>query len=449
MTTEDQLRELLSRAADLPDITVPPVGRLLARARRRRRANLAAFTAVTAAAAIAAAVGLSVRAGQPTTAIGTHSAPPAATLARYHWSGLPPSPLGHRSQAIVLWTGRELIELGGVARGSTARDGAAYVPATGRWTSIPAPRGNVGMANAVTAWTGRQLFVSNGQYASCPAARGGRATPAGCLPRAGLYDPVARQWTTTLLPSPLRGLMLQAAVWTGHRVVVAGVDQSHGRLAVAAFGPATGRWQMITPRLPAAHPPRVIAMVATPGRLIFWSLWDREVKTAGGGVIHSGVDVFAMNASGTWANVTGRWPQNWYVVNPVFTGQAILLSPGQGWCGLMCNPAPPIGGAHGYFADPATLARTPIPLGPLGKVNPALIWAGRSVVAVNLYAAITGPNGGRPQIHPGDLAAWDPATGWHQLPRIPGRPAVSALPLWTGSALLVLTDHGQLMSLHP
>lgn len=68
--------------------------------------------------------------------------PTAAELARYHWSSLPPSPLGPRSQPLLTWTGRYLIELGGAHRGhDVPQNGASYDAATHRWRRVaPVPR---------------------------------------------------------------------------------------------------------------------------------------------------------------------------------------------------------------------------------------------------------------------------------------------------------------------
>ena len=113
----------------------------------------------------------------------------------------------------------------------------------------------------------------------------------------------------------------------------------------------------------------------------------------------------------------------------------------------------------GYFADPATLTRTIIPAGPLGEANPAFVWTGRAIIAVNLDAAI----GGRGPIRPDDMALWDGSAGrWLRLPAPPDYPrlastgrfipasevAPSAAPIWTGTELLALTDTGHLLGFH-
>ncbi len=59
--------------------------------------------------------------------------PTAAQISRFRWSDLPPPPLGPRSQPLLAWAGGELLELGGLKKGTTAYDGDAFNPAAGRW----------------------------------------------------------------------------------------------------------------------------------------------------------------------------------------------------------------------------------------------------------------------------------------------------------------------------
>src|SRR5215472_5090956 len=385
-------------------------------------------------------------------AVQEETGPAAVQISQFRWSDLPASPLGPRSQPLLAWAGGKLLELGGLKKGTAVYDGAAFNPATGRWYRLAstAPR-NVRFQNAVSVWTGRQLFVASGQPGWRPAVRGGGGTPPGCRPGAGLYDPAADRWSVTRLPGQLDGLGPAAAAWDGHDVILAAVDPYHGRLGVAAYDPAAGRWQVITPVLPAGHPPRSVAMAVTAGRLVLWSLWDRMTASGDGFGSYSGVDVLTLRPDGAWRDVTGGWPQNQEVRSPVFAGTAILVSPGGMWCGIRCSP--PHTENPGYFADPATLARKIIPAGPLGPVNPAFIWTGRAIIAIDPGASFSGP-GQRP-IRPGDMALWDPAASrWLRLPAPPGlpgtgcEPGLAAAPLWTGTELLALIDTGKLHALH-
>ena len=470
MNDEQQIRELMMVAAELPAGIEPPVARLLQRG-RRRRARRTALVAATAAVAVLAAGGIpaavhALRAapGQPggTGLFGPRppaalTGPAAAQLARFRWSELPPSPLGTRIYPVVAWTGRELIELGGLpglGQDHWSHDGAAFDPATGRWHRIAGIGSrNIGFGGAVSVWTGRQLFVGNGQTEKCAT----KAAPAACQPQAGLYNPVTNRWAQTRLPAAMDGLYLSAAAWTGRDVILAGVGvgPSSGRLAVGAYNPATGRWRMITPRLPAGHPAQLAAMTVTNSRLILWSLWHRGGQHGSGVVIRSGVDVLALSANGTWRDVTGRWPQHQTVLAPQFTGTQILVSPGQIWCGATCDRSS--SATEGYFASPVTLARATIPLGQLGQLNPTYIWTGRAILAMNEgtstgVGSTSGSTSGSSHttVSPGGTALFNASTRrWQSLPHPPGYGHLGVLSaVWTGNEVLVLSTKGQLLALH-
>ncbi len=447
MTDDQEVRELLIQAAELPDSVQPPVQRLIerGRARRTRRAILSAACAAVVVAAVAALPSV-LSGAAPKTAAGhapsgligpgtpAESGPSAAELSRFRWSALPSSPLGHRSNPLLAWTGKELIELGGPAR-QDSTGAAAFSPARRTWRRIAQVPDSIGLTGAVTVWTGQQLFVTNGRFPS--------EWPPTVGPPAGMYNPATNQWKTVFLPRQMEGLAPVAAVWTGRDVVVGFVRAlgTSGKLGVAAYDPATNHWRVITPTLPPHHSCQYIAMVATSNRLILWSLWDRVQRYKHGAAGYSGVDVLALGQDGTWRDVTGRWPQSQTVTSPVFTGSAILASPSQIWCGTFCSP-PYTYAYPGSFADPATLHRTVIPLGPLGQANPAFAWTGREIIAVNLDMT-----GGRPPLRPDDMALYDPATGrWSRLPATPGYPSLVTAPVWAGTQLLALTDSGALWS---
>ena len=149
------------------------------------------------------------------------------------------------------------------------------------------------------------------------------------------------------------------AVWTGFRVVVAGVTFGRStRLEAASFSPARASWTRIDPRVPAAHPPAYVAMVATRAGVILWSLWWWTKQNGPrGSELFSGVDVFRLTTGGRWRKFTGRWPQHHTVDQPIFTGHRILLAPGQTWCGI-CHPPPPFN-EHGDLVNPRVLKSGP------------------------------------------------------------------------------------------
>jgi hypothetical protein len=188
-----------------------------------------------------------------------------------------------------------------------------------------------------------------------------------------------------------------------------------------------------------------MAMVATHDGVLLWSLWAQTDQAVPGGPAGSwGVDVLRLDASGGWTNVTGDWPQNHTVDQPVFTGTRILLAPGQFWCGVCPHPAPI--NEHGYTVDPQTLRRTAIPHGPLDDLGPQIVWTGAAEISFNAGGQITGPN---VSVRPGDIAIWNPADRrWARGPRAPRRIG-DAPAVWSGRRLYVLARDGRLLAFGP
>lgn len=381
--------------------------------------------------------------------------PAPAAIGRFRWSVRASSPLGPRDQPVAAWAGGQLLEFGGLVDDDSEATsaGAAFSPATGRWrrlAPVPAAAGvntedPSGLSlDPASAWTGRYLAVANGLVRSCPA----QATAA-CWTGAALYDPAANRWTTLALPRQLDGLEVSAVTWTGRDIVVGAVtatvlDNDKTQLAVAAYSPATRRWQVITPALPRHHPVAFLDLAAAGGRLFLWSSWDLVTKTKDGFSEHAGVDVLALNSRGAWRNVTGTWPQGQVVSPPAATRDGILEPPGQIWCGQLCSP--PDISEPGFFTNPSTLARKTIPAGPIGRVAPAYAWTGDAIIAVDQSGSVSGAG---LNIQPGDLALFNPASSrWSSLPATPGHPQLSVTPAWTGTSLLTLTNAGRLLAFH-
>jgi hypothetical protein len=139
---------------------------------------------------------------------------------RRSWRQLPPAPLTPRTGMAATWTGRELIIWGGYDHLSkppgglhVAGDGAAYDPVRQAWRRLP-PAPLPAQADATAVWTGREVLVLGGQLAS--------PTDGHMVDTAGAaYDPARNRWRR-LAPSPRpRGSPLaQHLVWTGTRLLV-------------------------------------------------------------------------------------------------------------------------------------------------------------------------------------------------------------------------------------
>ena len=381
--------------------------------------------------------------------------PPPAAIAKFRWSTLASSPLGYRNSPLLAWADGRLLEFGGFAKGSTSKSavGAAFDPATRRWQRIAAAPVGASLADGPSSavWTGRYLAVASGNAEPCP---GNPAPAPHCWTGLALYDPAANRWTVLAVPRQLDGLSMGGVVWTGHDLIVGAVspmpatNPDAGRLAVAAYSPATRRWRLITPALPRGHSPGELNLVYDDGRLLLWSLWQHAVNSGQKQEGGWGIDVLALNARGAWRNVTGTWPQGeGYELTA--TSDGIMVAPGGYWCGDLCTGFP-TSGADAYFANPATLALKRIPAGPLSELFPgsfSFVWAGDAIIDVS---TVYGPDGSPGHyILSGDMAMYDPATRrWTTLPATPGHPMITATPVWTGTELLTLTTAGALLAFH-
>lgn len=360
--------------------------------------------------------------------------PAPAAIATFRWSTLAGSPLGYRNSPLLTWADGRLLELGGWPKGSTGHSAAAavYDPATRRWKRIAdaPPGGSFVDGTSSAVWTGRYLAIASGNAEPCP---GNPAPAPHCWTGLTLYNPTVNRWTVLAVPSQFDGLSMGPVVWTGHDLIVgaASLSAGHpdlGRLALAAYSPTTRRWQTLTPRLPSGHQPGELNLAYDDGRLLLWSLW---VDAAPPGTW--GTDVLSMNSRGAWGNVTRTWPQG-IQSGLTVTSDGIMVTPGGYWCGDLCTGFQTSGAA--YFANPATLALTRIPAGPLSELEPGsleFVWAGHAIIAVSTS---------------GDLAMYDPATGrWSGLPARPDHPQPTSDSVWTGTELLTLTAAGKLLAL--
>jgi hypothetical protein len=364
----------------------------------------------------------------------------ARALARGRWSVLTNSPLGARGGATVVWTGRELLELGGVSggrdRGRDSFGAAAYDVTSGRWRKRAQVPRSILPAYAASVWTGHQVFMF------------GRPTRANepDQGRAGLYDPVSNRWTVSS-KAPIGPFANQpAAVWTGQRVILAGIAQfGQHRLRVAAYDPASNAWTRLAPPVNRKHPPVAAAIVATSRGVLLWSLWSRTQRISRNtSTVYSGVDVFRLRRGAmVWRDVTGAWPRDQSVSQPIFTGTKVLIAPSGIWCGICHGPAPH--NEHGYLVDPRTLRLTRLPHGPLDDANPQYLWTGASIAALDFGTEI----GGSENVRPGDIAFWNPRT--RRWTRGPGAPKTfSDMPaVWAKSQLLVLSQRGSLLAYGP
>ncbi len=167
------------------------------------------------------------------------------------WRRLPTSPLAGRQQAAAVWTGTEMVIVGGfadrtfpdgVTRSVTFRDGAAYNPRTNTWRKLP--QMPAGRRAAAVVWTGRDVLVVGGWKPVVS----DTATVAPAAVGLFAYRPATNRWRL-LQPLP-RGRFGAATVWTGSRLIVAGgtvVRRSKevATTSVLSFDPRRNAWSAL------------------------------------------------------------------------------------------------------------------------------------------------------------------------------------------------------------
>jgi N-acetylneuraminic acid mutarotase len=310
--------------------------------------------------------------------------------ARRVWRRLAAAPLSARTLAAAAWTGRELIVWGGYdhldpAGVQVVGDGAAYDPARGAWRRLP-PAPLSARAAATAVWTGREVLVVGG----VPAVRTDRDRG---FTDGAAYDPVRDSWRR-LAPSPQpRGsLMAQHLVWTGTRLLVwsdwrqtlrsGAVTLSNGEqgtevetrdgLDVWAYDPAADRWAV----LPAAPgQPRL------GGAVLVWT--GREVVSVAGRPYQG--PPLGRDPGARYDPTRNRWRRladgpldTAELAAGLWTGAALLV-----WNGTSersGDPATDFGPGDGAAWDPRADRWVRLPRSPLGGDGGVAVWTGRAAL---------------------------------------------------------------------
>jgi N-acetylneuraminic acid mutarotase len=332
------------------------------------------------------------------------------------WTKLPNSPLTTRFQPVVVWAGDQLIVWGGQsgAHGSTLHgDGAAYDPATRRWTTMPSapisPR-----VSAAAVWTGSEVVIWGG-YNDLSSASSLHVTNTGAA-----YNPKTRTWRT-LANSPLSASSSPGIAWTGSEVIIVDgqpavmTNTLRGQRQAAAWNPSTNHWRTL-PREPAGTPSAFNVTVA------HWSD-DRLLVFHGYGVTGDP----AATTVDSYDPVTNHWTHLHKCDGAGYVSAAYDLD-GQ-------VLVPPYADAGAYLYSPQHNTWTPTAAPPLSTYASAPTSGGGLLI-------LTGSAEGH-DIKPGDAALWDPRTdSWAKPPRMPVRPGDPMIAVEAGASVLVWTGNG-------
>lgn len=307
------------------------------------------------------------------------------------WQPLPAPPATLAGDVSAVWTGwlrddQQALVWG--EAGPDANAGAAFDPALSLWESMP-PAPLPPRTQQAVAWSGSELLVLGGR----PATPTGASGPA--LRSGAAYDPRARAWRR--MPNAPVRVTRDALTVGGQSVYAAGPHR--GALRLARYSPRPDRWHLLPP------PPANAGVGARP--TVWWTgrelwMWSVRGDTAWGAA---------------WDPADRSW--RWL---PALRGLSGQVSVAGGYRRLFVMDGAGTIASLGLGTDGWRLH----PLGPRFGAAPALVWAGRSVVAYD-------PDARR-------LAALDPrASAWAELPPPPVPHADTARLLWTGRHLIVLS----------
>jgi hypothetical protein len=157
------------------------------------------------------------------------------------WTRLPHGPLGPREGYSSVWTGKELLLVGGTSGDTIATPSAAAIdPKTGKWRLLPALDKVKGLQATDTVWDGRRAFVF-GSRSLCPELGSACAK---AEPFFATYDPT----TDALQPidlgnAPAAGILdqLDPIAWTGSSVLFA--TSGTRTVDVVTYDPSAARWR--------------------------------------------------------------------------------------------------------------------------------------------------------------------------------------------------------------
>ena len=367
----------------------------------------------------------------------------SASLVFGTWKRIPSGPLSARSGQAALWTGSRFLIWGGQEvtqpepSSDMFNDGALFDPRTDRWTIMPrsplSPRDQV-----AAVWTGHEALLWGGQTEDTA------STPADSNSGAA-YDPATRRWSR-LPASPLSPRSDATALWTGTEAIFIGGDSPPGSAPSrgngldvdgALYDPTTRRWSRLPP-LPrkGLGSPNGMTAVWAGTKLIFWGVFESTTYLGS-----NTTETRLRTLSAEWTPGQRSWRRLSNSANVAIggatatwlSGRVVLVGGSNGGAGP--GPPPRLTGSVALY-DPATNRWTTSPQSVV-LTSPELVASiGTDLAIVNETAEITGPG---VNLQPGDGVLFNP-----KLDRITALPPAPSTLMGT-SASMVWTGHGLVM----
>ena len=321
------------------------------------------------------------------------------------WNPMTPAP-SNAGGGPYVWTGYEMIFVGGIGQSGQPLPGARYNPRTDSWsiTSINRPP-NPSFAYS-TVWTGTEIIVWGGYTGNfVPQATGAR------------YNPSTDTWTALSTVNAPAARYNHGAVWTGSEMIVWGGDMAdsvNGLLnSGGRYNPITDTWAPMTnDGAPSA-------------RDTFSATWTGSEMVVWGGHNHT---TGYSNTGGRYNPDTDTWVATSTINAPsarsghtaVWTGSELIV-----W-GSTSD------GSGGRY-NPSTDTWIPTSPGPSARTRHSALWTGSEMIVWGGYSAMSSQyafNDGSRYNPTND--SWTPVTS-------NGAPAPRAqhFAVWTGGKMII------------
>lgn len=154
------------------------------------------------------------------------------TPATNSWRLIENGPIPTQGHACGVWTGREMIIWGGEYY--PGNSGSRYDPVYDKWTAMSTVNTPIARSDHACFWTGREVIVWGGRdFAGTPLRSGGR------------YSPESDSWQPTSFRGAPSARLYNATVWTGKEMIVwGGHSQTFQPLRTGArYDPHKNGWK--------------------------------------------------------------------------------------------------------------------------------------------------------------------------------------------------------------
>ena len=159
------------------------------------------------------------------------------------WRRLPAGPLGRREGYSSVWTGKELIVIGGTLGDTIAKPTAAALdPESGTWRLLPGLNRLTGLLPAGAVWDGREVLVKAG---GCSTGTDGITS---CRSIFLAYNPATDTVREITLPAPSSAFGADTAAslkpigWTGTEVVFTAAAPGGGSVEIVRYNSTIDGW---------------------------------------------------------------------------------------------------------------------------------------------------------------------------------------------------------------